>query len=430
MAKGGGVAYTETGIKGGRVGRYRYVVVSVLWLALLLAAFDRTNVSLLLADPTFLQEMGLEGSPERQGMVMTALLVSYAISNIFLSPTADLLGPRRVLALMAAFWAAACSLMGAVASYPLLLAGRAGRGVAEGPLFPIANRYVRNWFPPSERGGANAIWTSGQRVGLAISVPILATTIAVFGWRYSFFLQAALAALVALPAVWFLAADRPEKAKWVGEAERAHIAAGNRGEAGRGAQGKRNLALLLGNYRYWLAVGYHFAMLAVYFGLITWLPKYLRDARGFDVAQMVLFASLPHLFSTATGLVFGFLSDRFGSRGAVCSIGLSGASVCVLLAALAPDPTTCAVLMVLGFGFWGGGSPAYFAIMQRIVPGPIMATGIGIDNGLSNFGSATAPVAVGFLIGATGSYLAGLLFLAGVGLAGSLAAAILALQRY
>ncbi|MHB0869965.1 MAG: MFS transporter [Chloroflexota bacterium] len=421
---------SEAGGQGGRVGRYRYLVVTVLWLALMLAAFDRTNVSLLLADPIFLRDMGLEGSPERQGMVMTALLITYALSNIFLSPAADLLGPRRVLALMAAFWAATCGLMGAVASYPLLLVGRASRGVAEGPLFPIANRYVRNWFPPSERGGANAIWTSGQRLGLALSVPILATTIATLGWRHSFFLQAALAALVALPAVWFLMADRPEATKRVGDAERAHIAAGSRGEGGRGWQGKQGLALLLGNYRYWLAVGYHFAVLAVYFGLITWLPKYLRDARGFDVGQMVLFASLPHLLSTTTGLVFGFLSDRFGRRGAVCAASLAGASGCVLLAALAPDPTLCALLIVLGFGFWGSGPPAYYAIMQRIIPGPIMATGIGIDNGLSNFGSAMAPVAVGFLIGATGSYLAGLLFLAAVGLAGSLAAAVLAVQRY
>lgn len=414
-------------VLGKRLGRYRYLVVTVVWLALVVGAFDRSNVSLLLADPSFLADMGLEGSPERQGLVMTMVLLPYALSNIFLSPAADRWGPRRVLALMVGFWSVAALLLGAAGSYSLLLAGRVVRGIAEGPLFPVANRYVRSWFPPSERGGANAIWTSGQRLGLALSVPVLAAVIGLLGWRFSFFLQAALAAGLALPALWFLTADRPEGMKRVGEEERAHIAQGRVVE--KGAQGD-SLGELLRNYRYWLAVGYHFAVLAVYFGLITWLPKYLKEARGFDVGQMVFFASLPHLLSVATGLGFGFLSDRFGRRSLFCAVSLAGASASVFLAAFAPDPTASALLMVLGFGIWGIGAPAYYAIMQRIVPGPIMATGIGIDNGLANFGSALAPVAVGFLIGATGSYLAGLLLLAAVGFAGSLAAGVLAAQRY
>ena len=68
--------------------------------------------------------------------------------------------------------------------------------------------------------------------------------------------------------------------------------------------------------------------------------------------------------------------------------------------------------------------------MQRLVPDRTMATGIGIDNGLSNFGSALAPAIVGFLIGATGSFLAGLLFLAGVGAVGAIAALVLVRKGY
>jgi len=79
---------------------------------------------------------------------------------------------------------------------------------------------------------------------------------------------------------------------------------------------------------------------------------------------------------------------------------------------------------------WGMGSPVYFAIMQRIIPAPIMAAGIGIDNGLANFGAAMAPAVIGFLIAATGSHPAGLLFLAILGLIGSTGTAILAMQRY
>lgn len=184
------------------------------------------------------------------------------------------------------------------------------------------------------------------------------------------------------------------------------------------------------NYRFWLMVIYHFAVLATFAGLTTWLPKYLRDVRGFAMGAMVLFTSLSYLGSFLSSLVFGFLSDRIGNRAAICTLSAAGAAVSIGLAALVPDPVMSALLMVLGMMMWGMSPPIFYAIMQRIVPASIMATGIGIDNGLANLGAAMAPAVIGFLIAATGSYLAGLLFLAMLGLIGAAGAAVLAVQRY
>jgi sugar phosphate permease len=404
-------------------------VVAIVWLTLFIGAFDRTNVSLLLVDPGFLRDMGLEGSPERQGLLMTVLSLAYAFSNILLSPAVDRLGPRRVLSAMVGVWCAASLLMGSAGSYGVLLIGRAVRGTAEGPLFPLSNRYVRNWFPPSERGGANAIWNVGQRSGLAVSIPILAAVIATFGWHFSFFLQAVLALGIVLPLVWFFAGDSPHNVKRVGKEELALVIAGER-TAVKPVSWHGSLSELLSNWHYWLAVIFHFATLAVNMGLVTWLPQYLKNGRGFDVSTMVMFAALPHISSTVTGLAFGFFSDRFTRKAGFCLASLAGASVCICLAAMAPDPMVSAILMVVGFGSWGIGPPTYYSIMQRIVPGQLMATGIGIDNGLANFGAAAAPVVVGLIIGATGSYLWGLLFLAGVGAIGSMAAVVLVARRY
>jgi sugar phosphate permease len=417
------------GTAGTRTGRYRYLVVGVIWTAFFFGGFDRAALSLFLVDHGFLTDMGLEGSPERQGLLMTFLLLPYALSNIFLGHTADRWGPRKVFTLMTGFWAVAAIWMGAIGSYSLMLVGRVVRGTAEGPLFPVANRYIRYWFPSSERGGANAIWTSGQRVGMTIAVPLLSLAIGMWGWRSALFLQAAFILILAVPAIWFLTADAPEAMARVGVGERDIIMKG-RAETAKGAGGGGDLSSLLRNYRFWLMVTYHFAVLATFSGLTTWLPKYLRDARGFDLGQMVLFAALPYLGSFLSSLVFGFLSDRIGRRAALWTLSLAGASVSIGVAALVSDPVASALLMVLGMVMWGMGSPIYYSIMQRIVPAPIMATGIGIDNGLANFGSALAPAVIGFLIAATGSYLAGLLFLVVLGLIGAAGAAVLAVQRY
>jgi len=418
------------GAAGGPIGRRRYRVVIVIWAVFFLGGFDRAAISLLLVDPGFMLDMGLEGNPERQGLLMTFLLLPYALSNILLGHTADRFGPRKVLALMTGFWSVAAIWMGAIGSYALMLIGRVVRGSAEGPLFPVANRYIRYWFPPSERGGANAIWTSGQRVGMTLAVPLLSLAIGMWGWRSAFFLQAASILILVVPAIWFLTADAPEVMAGIGARERDYITESRKAQAVGSAEGSGGFSALMRNYRFWLMVTYHFAVLATFAGLTTWLPKYLRDVRGFDMGAMVLFTSLSYLFSFLSSLVFGFLSDRIGNRAAFCTLSLAGAAVSVGLAALAPDPVLSALLMLLGMMMWGISPPIFYAIMQRIVPAPIMATGIGIDNGLANLGAAAAPAVIGFLIAATGSYLAGLLFLTALGLIGAAGAAVLALQRY
>src|SRR4030042_6461826 len=100
-----------------------------------------------------------------------------------------------------------------------MLVARWVRGTAEGPLFPVANRYIRYWFPPSERGGANAIWTSGQRVGMSLAVPLLTLAIGMWGWRSALFLQAAFILILVMPGIWLLTADAPEKMARIGMRE-------------------------------------------------------------------------------------------------------------------------------------------------------------------------------------------------------------------
>src|SRR3989304_3041675 len=107
----------SSGPAGTRVGRYRYLVIAVIWVSFFFCAFDRAAISLLLVDPGFLKDLGLEGSPERQGLLMTFLLLPYALSNIFLGHTADRWGPRKILTLMTGLWSIAAIWMGTIGSY-------------------------------------------------------------------------------------------------------------------------------------------------------------------------------------------------------------------------------------------------------------------------------------------------------------------------
>lgn len=84
--------------------------------------------------------------------------------------------------------------------------------------------------------------------------------------------------------VWLVTEDLPSALRRVGAEELAYIASERSGERAKPSLGKDDLRGLLANYLYWLAVSYHVAVLALYFGLTTRLPKYLATvlmARGY-----------------------------------------------------------------------------------------------------------------------------------------------------
>ena len=102
------------------------------------------------------------------------------------------------------------AVMGALSSYPLMLAGRAMIGITEGPQFGTAIATVKRWYPSREQAIGNAIWTIGSPLGSAIGFPLVIFLVAKYGWRASFFALAALNALIVLPIIWFFLRDRPE----------------------------------------------------------------------------------------------------------------------------------------------------------------------------------------------------------------------------
>ena len=84
-----------------------------------------------------------------------------------------------------------------------------------------------------------------------------------------------------------------------------------------------------------------------------------------------------------------------------------------------------AIFLGIGVGFIGLGGPTAWTIMQDIVPAKGVSTAAGVMNGVGNGFSALAPVAIGFLISITGSYMGGLLYLVGCAALGAVVMLIL-----
>jgi sugar phosphate permease len=240
---------------------------------------------------------------------------------------------------------------------------------------------------------------------------------------------------VPLLLLWFWTTDYPSQHKGANQAERDLIEAGQKAEKELEAQAGhttvwQNIKVFIFNYRFWLVTLHYFCLASIWWGIMAWLPSYLKVARGFSWAAMGAWSSLPYALGIASVLASGYISDKTGRRAPVCVVSMLGAAAGIYFGAHAPNNTTAAILISLGIASIGLGIAPAWAMVQRIVPGKAIGAGAGMMNGVANGGSAFSPVLMGFFISISGSYVGGLMFLVGLGLFAACCTTILSYQKY
>jgi sugar phosphate permease len=412
--------------------RVRFSVLAILLVTIFVAYLDRANISVLVANDQFLHEMGIAGRPASIGLLMTAFLFTYGISNVVLSPLGDFLGPRKAMCISVVLWIVAATMGGIVTTFAAMIATRVLLGAGEGIHYPMQSVFVKKWFPPAERGRANSVWLTGQSLASAAAMPFFAWTILMFGWRSSFFICAALG-LIPLYLLWFHATDTPRQNRRVNEQELRHIEA-ELPDAARGmATAKESVwhsaRTFIGSYQYWLIVIYDICHSMVYWGLASWIPSYLKAARGFSWQQMGWIAALPFILEMIAKIAGGLLADRGERNALICFISMLGSALSIYFGVTVANPYLAALLISMGVGMIGLGSPSVWALTQRIVPHTSIATASGLLNGVATWFGSLSPTIIGICIALSGGSYAGGLFSLVATTAIGMLTALLLMQR-
>lgn len=374
--------------------------------------------------------MGIKGDTVSIGLMMSAFLAAYGLSNVVLSPIGDFLGPRKAVTISIALWFVSM-VTGAIGQiFYWIIVSRIILGVGQGMHYPMQSVYVKRWFPAQERGRANAAWLIGQSLAPAVAMPVFAWITVVFDWRVAFW-GCAVVGLVPLYLVWFQTTDSPRQHPRVNAMELETIEAG----AGCQAAVQRDsfiacVRMFATNYRYWLLVIWYVAMTSVFWGLVSWVPSYLKEARHFSWTQMGWMASLPFLFGITAKVISGFLSDYVGKRAPFCFVGMICSACGLYFGAVVENSVASAVLLAFAMGGNMLGTVAAWTLLQNIVPEKSASTAAGLMNGLANGISALGPVLIGFFIALTGGYAGGIFFMVGLSGVGIITSLILMLQKY
>jgi len=378
-------------------GRERWKLAAALAVTLLVAYYDRLNISF--AIPLIAAERGwnAEQTGNYGSLLMGLFYVGYGFSNIFLTPFGARIGPRRSLLVIVCLWSLMTAL-GAIASQVLLLfmASRVLLGLAEGVHFPMMSQLTKHWFPLHERSRANGLWIAGIYLAVLSAPLVLVPTMQRFGWRSGFLLLAVASLVVSLPVVARQVFDRPAVHPRISVTEldyiEHHALTEHAADAASAGPRLRD-AVLSPTFVVMMLAGILNNVVAL--GLSGWLPTYLAGREGVHFADLSYLAALPYAASFFGLLTWATLGDRTGRRAVIAAAGYLVAGGCIYAAFHAAAIWSSIALFGAATFFIASYTATEFALIQRMLPVEHVAAGSGIYNGLTTLvGGGLGPMVV------------------------------------
>jgi sugar phosphate permease len=411
--------------------KFRFLLVISMTLLWVVVYLMRANISALLVDARFLQDLGLQGNNAQQGLLMTVFLIVYSLANMVAIPVNNRLGPRRAI-LLGVFIAGLAMLAGGwMTTFAAILMIRVLLGLGNGIHFPNMSILVKRWFPPHERGMANSLYGMGGCIGMVIAFPIFSAINTHIGWEYSFIISGLLAMMATFPLWLRWISDSPQDNPHISAAEAAYISSFNQETDGTSAApAGAGIKALLDNASFWLLCLAYTAFLSSWWGLLTWMPQYLVEARHFDLQGTAHNVTLAYIVSAFGILTGGRLVDKSSHKSKIAIMALLIVALSTLGVALLPSAFWAVVFMIMAVGINEFVYPAVWSMLQALLPDQMMAAGSGTMSGISNLLSALSPVIIGGLIQISGSYVLGLMFLVTMSALGAFSCILLYRKGY
>ena len=288
--------------------------------------------------------------------------------------------------------------------FSLLLLLQGLVGAAQAPIYPVCAGVFESWFPPHRWPLVQGVQSMGLQLGAALTPPLIAVLMALFGWQWA--LVWANVPVLAVILIWArYGRNSPAEHPSVSGAELEELEVQRRegaseAAAGSGAGGLRALLtsrdMLLLTFSY-LCLNYCFYLLA------NWVFLYLIQERHFALLEGGWLAGLPPLAaafgSGLGGVLTSRLLHRHGARRGLHRLPLltmPAAGLLIFLAVHAASPYLAVAALTLAYGCVEANEGPYWAAAMYLGRADAMAAG-GILNTGGNAGGLIATPLVGYL---------------------------------
>lgn len=366
---------------------HRWYPVTLVTVAIAISYFDRQTLPVAIAAI----QHNIPLSNEQFSYLQTAFLLSYAALYIGGGRLLDHLGTRRGFLIIMLWWSMACALHGFASGFVLLLAARFLLGMGEGGAFPAAIRVVAQWIPAEQRSTAVGIINAGTAVGSVLAPPVIGFLILHSGWRAVFFVSGAIGIAWVL---WWAISYRSNDTTLSINTVDARVLA---------SQFSMRDLLRFRSVR--VIVFAKFMSDSAWYFLLFWLPKYLYDARHFDIRQVSYYAWIPYAASGIGSFLGGLLSSGLLSRGYTLdkarkvALGVSAAFMPVVM--LVPLVSVQLAILLFSIAFFC--QQSWSGLIMTLPADIFPLSAVGTVSGYVGFGGAIG----GAIFGIVAGYLLG-----------------------
>jgi MFS transporter, ACS family, tartrate transporter len=408
----------------GTLTKVAWRLLPFLLLLYVVAWLDRVNIGFAALQMN--QDLGFSSAV--YGFGAGIFFIGYALfevpSNLILARVGARLWIARIMITWGVLSIAMMFVTGATSFYVV----RFLLGVAEAGFLPGIIYYLGHWFPAAERARAVSWFMLAIPLSTVVGGPLAGGLLelngwhGLAGWQWLFLVEGVPAVVLGFVVLFYLT-DSPERAEWLKPEERSWLAERVRAEH-RAAQVRHGVGLraALLHPTVWLLGFIIFACQTGSYGLTLWIPQIVQGLSGLSNFAVSMISALPYVAASVGMILIGASSDRSGER--FMHIAIPSAVAAVGFAASAyftsPVPGMLA-LTVAAVGDLGTRGP-FWSLPTRFLAGSAAAGGIGLINTLGALGGFVGPYAVGLVRQYTGGFAGGLIFLALLLLAASIAA--------
>ncbi|MCP1118163.1 MFS transporter [Robbsia andropogonis] len=401
-------------------------ILPFIFLCYVVSYLDRTNVGF--AALTMNRDLGL--TAEQFGFGAGLFFIGYFIFEIPSNLALQKFGARLWISRIMITWGVFSMLTAFVVGAKSFAAARFLLGIAEAGFTPGIYFYFTLWFPGEWRAKITAAFLVGIPVANMIGSPISGALLQLGGmyglrsWQWLLLVEGLPAVLLGI-ACLFVLTDRPEKATWLTDAEKASVAqrlateqlsiAARHGATLRGA---------LTNWRVFVLAFINFCGIVGSLGVGLWMPQIIKQL-GVDHATVGWLTALPYLIGAFVMLLWARLARRARNR----VLYISGALIIAACALTASVFTNVPALKLAALCVTVSGILAfqatYWAIPSAFLTGRAAAGGLALIVSIGNLGGFVGPSMIGTLKQISNGYTVPLMAVSAVMLIGAFTMALL-----
>ena len=379
-------------------GKYRWVVVALLFFATTINYLDRQVIGLLKDDLA----KAFNWSETDYSNIVMAFSAAYALGLLFFGRLVDRIGTKLGYTVSVIIWSLAAMAHALAKSTVGFGVARTALGLGEAGNFPAAIKSVAEWFPKKDRALATGIFNSGSNIAAIAGPPLIAWIYTAYGWREAFVWTGVLGFVWLM--FWGIFYEIPARQKRLSKAELVYINS-DAPEADPENDSKVSWSKILSFRQTWSFVFGKFLTDPIWWFYLFWIPSYFNTTYNLDISHSAIYVSVIYVAASFGSILGGYLSGFLIKRGVPV---YKARKTTMLIVALLVVPVvfvqfttnawTAVALISLAAAAHQAWSCNIFTTASDMFPKKAVSSIVGIGGMAGSIGGILFPLLIGILL--------------------------------